>query len=117
MVLKQNRGLRQKNPEKQDMLLKWGRKSGKAGPNLILKNLFNCKSTFICDLAKKPPIFREQNLKHFKKCREIEKPIMVILAVERGLIQFKIIAIQRSNSFKSIQTSNIKLSRNGSLPV
>ena len=110
-------GYVKKTPEKQEMLLKWGRKSGKAGPNLILKNLFNCKSTFICDLAKKSAIFREQNLKHFKKCCEIEKPIMVILAVERGLIYFKIIAIQRSNPFKSIQTSNVKLSRNGSLPV
>ena len=54
-----------KKPEKQDMLLKWGRKSGKAGPNLILENLFNCKSSFMCDLTKKPTIFREQNLKHF----------------------------------------------------
>ena len=41
------------------------RKIGKAGPNLILENLFNFKSTFICDLAKKPTIFREQNFKHF----------------------------------------------------
>ena len=65
MVLKQNRGVRQKTPEKQDMLLKRGRKSGKAGPNLILKNLFNCKSSFICDFTKKTTIFREQNLKHF----------------------------------------------------
>ena len=28
------------------MLPQWGRKSGEAGPNLILENLFNCKGGF-----------------------------------------------------------------------
>ena len=82
------------------------RKIGKAGPNLILENFFKFKSTFICDLAKKSTIFREQNFKHFnlihfiwlqhfqllkvicksRKVQGIEQPIVVIFEVERRLI-------------------------------
>ena len=46
-----------------------GRKTGKCGPNVILENLYNYKSTFICVLAKKPTIFREQNFEHFNLIR------------------------------------------------
>ena len=113
------------------MLPQWGRKTGKAGPNVILENLYNCKSTFICYLAKKSTIFREQNFKHFnlisfnlittlqllkticklRKCRGIEQPIMVILSVQRGLMLHN---VDSHSNIKSFQTSNIKLFRNSS---
>ena len=41
---------------------------------------------------------------------------MVILVVERGWIWLKIVAIQTSNPFKSIQTSNINFFRNSRFP-
>ena len=53
-----------RKPKKPDTVLQWGPKTGKAGPNVTLEKLSNCKSTFICALAQKAAEFRKQNFKH-----------------------------------------------------
>ena len=48
-----------RKPKKKDPAPQWSPKTGKAGPNVILEKLNDCKQKFICVLAE-----RRQNLEN-----------------------------------------------------
>ena len=93
-----------------------------------------CKSTFICWLAKKSTIFREQNFKHFNL---ISSNLITTSSIVKGHLWTTKSAVgfnslfwcgtwfditqsrchSKSNPFKSIQTSSIKLFQKSSFPV